>query len=742
MARLPSFTDLGRASAPSGRRVGDADVAGRAQQIITGSAGLSGKGLAALGGGLQSVGQAGLNIALQRGAEKERLDNAWLNTNLAVTLGKLDEAVKSQNDLNVLRNDMPKAYDDAYNSAISGIADEETRALFDAQHRATLEGRKLAINERARGIEKDNFLAGTMQSLEGLSDLTAKSSDPKDHARNLFQAGEFIDAARANDYISAVDADQIKNNWYKRTGHAFLGRLPPQDRIAVLSPLLKGDVASKDLQPHQRAFLNAIAGPESGGAYNVRYTPDGGASFDGFKDHPRAREVIQSGPNKGKTSDAAGRYQFLSSTWDSLPKEAKGDGSFTPENQDKAAWYLARQDYRRNTGRDLDADLQSGGFTPEIASALGSTWEGFKTSPAKGIAAYNASLKGATFDSRIAAALPVNDLTAHLDKAWKDVEMEHAKAQAAQRETLHAAREASDDAAGSYATEIYTSKNSPDIIDRIGKDARLTWETKRALVNMAQSEGVDDVEKARREGGSGYWDAYKGIIAPPGDPSRIDDPAKLFERAGPGGDLTPKGVASLMSIRSQIAKNPDAQSIHSSKVHILDAIKRKMSFDGEMLAAGFPLADEAGRENFNRKFVPAFEQSFSEWVRKGNDPWEFLQDQKRIDAIAQPFMRTKAQINAARISATGEAAGGAAKPEGVPPPPSGVEPKAWDEAMISRPNGKDGKPWPVRNWAAYLEALRKSPTPENIKEFADKHPEIDMSAILAKINPVFEEVAR
>lgn len=89
-----------------------------------------------------------------------------------------------------------------------------------------------------------------------------------------------------------------------------------------------------DIPPEGKALLDAISGAEAPG-YNSRYPSK--TFSNGYKDHPRIPEPTPD----GRTSDAAGRYQFLSSTWDSY-KPAK---AFTPENQDIAAWKLATATY-------------------------------------------------------------------------------------------------------------------------------------------------------------------------------------------------------------------------------------------------------------------------------------------------------------------------------------------------------------------------------------------------------------
>lgn len=124
-------------------------------------------------------------------------------------------------------------------------------------------------------------------------------------------------------------------------------------------------------KPGARALLDAIAASE-GGQYDVMY---GGKKFSDLSKHPNEGQVIRSGPNVGRTTTAAGRYQMTHKTWEEA-RAALNLTDFGPASQDAAAWWVAQRDYKARTGRDLSADIESNDPRSRagIASALAPTW--------------------------------------------------------------------------------------------------------------------------------------------------------------------------------------------------------------------------------------------------------------------------------------------------------------------------------------------------------------------------------
>ena len=141
------------------------------------------------------------------------------------------------------------------------------------------------------------------------------------------------------------------------------------------SGVTPGAVSVSD--PNARALLNAIAKVEGtdghpNNGYNTMFT---GRQFSGNQ-HPRQRN------SSGRyASDAAGRYQFLSSTWD----EYSNGRDFSPSNQDAVALDLV--------SKKRKVDLSDGLSMKEIYR-LGQEWASIEGGP-KGVpgGSYNGQAK-------------------------------------------------------------------------------------------------------------------------------------------------------------------------------------------------------------------------------------------------------------------------------------------------------------------------------------------------------------
>ncbi|MEG4107867.1 glycoside hydrolase family 104 protein [Microcoleus sp. S13_C5] len=136
------------------------------------------------------------------------------------------------------------------------------------------------------------------------------------------------------------------------------------------SPESRLDSRLDSIGPERRvkAFLDTIAAAEgtaSPDGYRTLYT---GTKFVSFQDHPRE---MRCGRRYGKKlcSDAAGRYQFLSTTWDRFAKKFS-ISDFSPQNQDLVAVELIRE-------KGALEDIEAGRLEPAVRK-LAYIWPSFR----------------------------------------------------------------------------------------------------------------------------------------------------------------------------------------------------------------------------------------------------------------------------------------------------------------------------------------------------------------------------
>lgn len=135
----------------------------------------------------------------------------------------------------------------------------------------------------------------------------------------------------------------------------------PLELPSISTPAVDMD---NDTNKCRTAFLAMISYAEGtyldGVQYNIIF---GGDKFSNYNDHPR--KLVS---KFGHTSDAAGAFQFLSTTWDTVASELNIK-DFTPKSQNLAALRLIER-----TGV-LD-DVDQCNFNKNIISSLSLIWAG------------------------------------------------------------------------------------------------------------------------------------------------------------------------------------------------------------------------------------------------------------------------------------------------------------------------------------------------------------------------------
>jgi len=134
--------------------------------------------------------------------------------------------------------------------------------------------------------------------------------------------------------------------------------------------------------PAQRALLDTISFAE--GTYTKNREQGYKIMFTGKRfDAPPWKHPEKLNSGGGYTSDAAGRYQFLSTTWKRLKLP-----DFTPNNQDKGALQLIQNRYGA-----YQSELESKGLTDNLMNKISGEWASFPT--LRGASAYGQPVKKA-----------------------------------------------------------------------------------------------------------------------------------------------------------------------------------------------------------------------------------------------------------------------------------------------------------------------------------------------------------
>lgn len=357
-------------------------------------------------------------------ASQRRVDAAPLIQNnigegLATAIGALGDAfnLNAESKLRLQEND-------------AQIRQQSTAASLDAEWIRRTEGfaRDQAEAQRTGSLDATGFANGAYASAQGVSQEFLATVPENLRYRYEAKTAQFEEMAATNAYsyetttrqgvyladlteLRQLAIDQISSGqgtveeWSAKLedfqATSPLPALQTQETINGTQRLLQGaqlardlevealqvapasgsigvadgsDVVAAGLPASGRTVLNGIASTESPG-YNVMY---GGGTFDPSQGHPNQRVPIG---DSGEVSTAAGRYQFIHSTWLAAAALAGVDpNNFSPENQDRAAWAWAQKTVQDLTGMDLTAAMASGDreVLRQVKDAIGTQWEGIR----------------------------------------------------------------------------------------------------------------------------------------------------------------------------------------------------------------------------------------------------------------------------------------------------------------------------------------------------------------------------
>ena len=168
--------------------------------------------------------------------------------------------------------------------------------------------------------------------------------------------------------LDTLEGNPMMNPSSQKTGEQSVYPVQGQDNSSAQKVnYLPTGYSTLQMSPEEKALKDTIAFAEGtytpDGGYNIRF---GGERFDGYKQHPRLSKDFWQG-----SSDAAGRYQFLSSTFEEQAAKL-GLRDFSPYSQEVAARALIER-----RGVDPNVDYSAPDLFPTMTDKLAPEWASF-----------------------------------------------------------------------------------------------------------------------------------------------------------------------------------------------------------------------------------------------------------------------------------------------------------------------------------------------------------------------------
>lgn len=210
----------------------------------------------------------------------------------------------------------------------------------------------------------------------------------------------------------------------------------------------------------------------------------------------------------------------------------------------------------------------------------------------------------------------------------------------AQKQAIIEARNA---AADGYVQRMMKGPIDPSLVTQMADDQHLDASSRENLYRLYEAHTKQTADGDTAKYGTKFFDYYKRVTAPDGDPNKIRDPSQIYALAVPkedgSQDLTLAGVDKLKS-ELQSARSPERVGETKMRDGAVSYAKHQLSFEADY--GTFKLRDPKGEDIFNISFLPAFYQYYEKGIAEGKTPAELLK-KENIDSLISPLKRTDAQ---------------------------------------------------------------------------------------------------
>jgi len=610
MAILPDDTALGGLpSGNSGRPIASYDTSA------------IGAGISELGKGMR---QATNEIAVvQQDAQRklDELDIAKANSDYLIKTSNIRDEMSDETDPKALAGNYVPKFQQAQADSAALISNPRARELWLTRTAPQTNTHILAVGDQQFKLETSQGIASAQDDLDKLRNAALKSSDPAQQAAFIKAGQERIATLKDAGYIDAVTEQKYRTKWTQDYAIGRVQLMAPEDQVKTLSPTVQG----------RDAILDRIGGIENATG------------------NPAARS---------STSSAMGNFQFTNGTWLDTIQAHRPDLLQGRDTKDVLALRADPKLSREMAGYLLDdnsAVLRSQGIAATPSNlylahflGVGDAAKVLKAAPGtpisdvvdpKSIAANKSVLEGKTVDtvaqwasSKMGGSptgkgglidfIPEDKRVEMLHAANEQVAANGIDGQRRSQIEVQQAKDKSDAAEIAYMQDL-ESDNPKTTALAITKDAAanggsLSREAVERLVVRAHARLADANSKADKTYGAGFYDAYQKVHAPDGTPGKITDPAELYSRVGPKGDLTVAGVDKLVT-EIQNKKTPEGDADAAIQKQFFANAKAKISGQDE----GLHIKDPKGEQLF-AKFLPYAYNALAEGKKSGKSTAQLL----------------------------------------------------------------------------------------------------------------------